>query len=138
MMEMTQPLELIDVSYEHVGNKTTSSLDAVNAVILPPSHLNLELSSVPEIIPPRSQVQCPLDVVNLCPSRDVAVLDFSYKFGTNLGANSMMEEFLFANKFRFKKGFKYVRFYLEDDKVCSVKDVEVEDGIVEYGSSVVG
>jgi len=30
------------------------------------------------------KVQCPLEVVNLLPSRDVAVLDFSYKFGTNL------------------------------------------------------
>lgn len=29
------------------------------------------------------KVQCPLEVVNLRPSRDVAVLDFSYKFGTN-------------------------------------------------------
>ncbi|KAI7725928.1 hypothetical protein M8C21_027341 [Ambrosia artemisiifolia] len=52
-----------------LGNKTTTSLDAVNAVILPPSHRKLELSSV----------QFPLDVVNLRPSSDVAVLDFSYK-----------------------------------------------------------
>jgi len=29
-------------------------------------------------------VQCPLEVVNLRPSRDVAVLDFSYKFGNNM------------------------------------------------------
>ncbi|MFS8011658.1 putative clathrin/coatomer adaptor, adaptin-like, coatomer/calthrin adaptor appendage [Helianthus anomalus] len=72
-----------------LGNKTTSSLDAVQAVILPPSHMKLELSSVPEIIPPRSQVQCPLEVVNLRPSRDVAVLDFSYKFGTNLVDNKL-------------------------------------------------
>ncbi|KAK1409976.1 hypothetical protein QVD17_36507 [Tagetes erecta] len=72
-----------------LGNKTTSSLDSVHAVILPPSHLKLELSSVPEIIPPRAQVQCPLEVVNLCPSRDVAVLDFSYKFGTTLVDNKL-------------------------------------------------
>lgn len=30
------------------------------------------------------QVQCPLEVVNLRPSRDVAVLDFSYKFGIDM------------------------------------------------------
>lgn len=28
------------------------------------------------------KVQCPLEVVNLGASRDVAVLDFSYKFGS--------------------------------------------------------
>ncbi|KAL7611634.1 hypothetical protein Lser_V15G07960 [Lactuca serriola] len=67
-----------------LGNKTTSSLTSVQAVVLPPSHLKLELSSVPEVIPPRAQVQCPVEVVNLGPSRDVAVLDFSYMFGTSL------------------------------------------------------
>ncbi|KAI3722101.1 hypothetical protein L2E82_33128 [Cichorium intybus] len=72
-----------------LGNKTTFSLTSVQAVILPPSHLKLDLSSVPEIIPPRAQVQCPLEVINLRPSRDVAVLDFSYKFGTNLVDNKL-------------------------------------------------
>ncbi|GJY57916.1 AP-2 complex subunit alpha-1-like protein [Tanacetum coccineum] len=72
-----------------LGNKTTSSLDSVQAVILPPSHLKLELSSVPKVIPPRAQVQCPFEVVNLRPSRDVAVLDFSYKFGTTLVDNKL-------------------------------------------------
>ncbi|KAJ9540436.1 hypothetical protein OSB04_026942 [Centaurea solstitialis] len=72
-----------------LGNKTTSSLDSVQAVILPPSHLKLVLSSVPEIIPPRAQVQCPLEVENIRPSREVAVLDFSYKFGTNLVNNKL-------------------------------------------------
>ncbi|XP_076957630.1 AP-2 complex subunit alpha-2-like [Bidens hawaiensis] len=72
-----------------LGNKTTSSLDSVQAVILSPSHLKLELSSVPEIIPPRAQVQYPLEVLNLSPSRDVAVLDFSYKFGTTLVDNKL-------------------------------------------------
>ncbi|XP_010278259.1 PREDICTED: AP-2 complex subunit alpha-1-like isoform X2 [Nelumbo nucifera] len=65
-----------------LGNKNTSPLVSVQALILPPSHLKMELSLVPETIPPRAQVQCPLEVVNLRPSRDVAVLDFSYKFGT--------------------------------------------------------
>jgi AP-2 complex subunit alpha len=51
---------------------------------LPPSHLKTELSSVPDTIPPRAQVQIPLEVVNLRASRDVAVLDFSYTFGTSL------------------------------------------------------
>nr|GEV22945.1 AP-2 complex subunit alpha-1-like isoform X2 [Tanacetum cinerariifolium] len=38
---------------------------------------------------PYVQVQCPLEVVNLRPSRDVAVLDFSYKFGTTLVDNKL-------------------------------------------------
>lgn len=67
-----------------LGNKNTAPLVSVQALILPPSHLKLELSLVPDTIPPRAQVQCPLEVVNLRPSRDVAVLDFSYKFGTYL------------------------------------------------------
>ncbi|KAJ0968600.1 hypothetical protein J5N97_025517 [Dioscorea zingiberensis] len=65
-----------------LGNKNTSPLVSVRAVVLPPAHLKLELSMVPETIPPRAQVQCPLEVVNLRASRDVAVLDFAYKFGT--------------------------------------------------------
>lgn len=67
-----------------LGNKNTSPLISVQALILPPSHLKMELSLVPDTIPPRAQVQCPLEVVNLRPSRDVAVLDLSYKFGTNM------------------------------------------------------
>ncbi|GJS80837.1 AP-2 complex subunit alpha-1-like protein [Tanacetum coccineum] len=60
-------------------NKNTAPLDLVQEVILPPSHLKLELSLLQEVIPPRAQVQCPLEVVNLRPSRDVAVLEFFYK-----------------------------------------------------------
>ncbi|KAK2643527.1 hypothetical protein Ddye_025290 [Dipteronia dyeriana] len=67
-----------------LGNKNTAALASVQAIILPPAHLKIELSLVPETIPPRAQVQCPLEVTNLSPSRDVAVLDFSYKFGTNM------------------------------------------------------
>ncbi|CAB4313334.1 unnamed protein product [Prunus armeniaca] len=67
-----------------LGNKNTSPLVSVQAIILPPSHFKMELSLVPDTIPPRAQVQCPLEVVNLRPSRDVAVLDFSYKFGNNM------------------------------------------------------
>ncbi|XVF19796.1 hypothetical protein REPUB_Repub11eG0141700 [Reevesia pubescens] len=67
-----------------LGNKNTAPLVSVQALILPPAHLKIELSLVPDTIPPRAQVQCPLEIVNLRPSRDVAVLDFSYKFGTNL------------------------------------------------------
>ncbi|KAH7688704.1 Clathrin adaptor alpha/beta/gamma-adaptin appendage Ig-like subdomain-containing protein [Dioscorea alata] len=65
-----------------LGNKNTSPLVSVRALILPPAHLKMEFSMVPETIPPRAQVQCPLEVVNLRASRGVAVLDFSYKFGT--------------------------------------------------------
>ncbi|KAH0942706.1 hypothetical protein HID58_002343 [Brassica napus] len=67
-----------------LGNKVTSPLTSVQALILPPAHLKLELSLVPDTIPPRAQVQCPLEVMNIRPSRDVAVLDFSYKFGTSM------------------------------------------------------
>ncbi|KAJ7947924.1 AP-2 complex subunit alpha [Quillaja saponaria] len=67
-----------------LGNKNTSPLVSVQAIMLPPSHMKIELSLVPETIPPRAQVQCPLEVMNLRPSRDVAVLDFSYKFGNNM------------------------------------------------------
>ncbi|GAB2274662.1 hypothetical protein Dimus_009433 [Dionaea muscipula] len=67
-----------------LGNKNTSPLVSVQALILPPAHLKMEFSLLPETIPPRAQVQCPLEVVNLRPSRDVAVLDFSYKFANPL------------------------------------------------------
>ncbi|KAI7984572.1 AP-2 complex subunit alpha-2 [Camellia lanceoleosa] len=67
-----------------LGNKNTAPLVSVQALILPPSHLKIELSLVPEVIPPRAQVQCPLQFINLQPSRDVAVLDFSYEFGTHV------------------------------------------------------
>ncbi|KAE8693036.1 AP-2 complex subunit alpha-2 [Hibiscus syriacus] len=67
-----------------LGNKNTAPLVSVHAIILPPAHLKMEFSLVPDTIPPRAQVQCPLEIVNLRPSRDVAVLDFSYKFGTNM------------------------------------------------------
>ncbi|XP_052189954.1 AP-2 complex subunit alpha-1-like [Diospyros lotus] len=67
-----------------LGNKNTAPLVSVQALILPPFHLKMELSLVPETIPPRAQVQCPLEVINLRPSRDIAVLDFSYKFGTHV------------------------------------------------------
>ncbi|KAE8660368.1 AP-2 complex subunit alpha-2 [Hibiscus syriacus] len=67
-----------------LGNKNTSPLISVQALILAPAHLKMELSLVPDTLVPRAQVQFPLDVVNLQPSRDVAVLDFSYKFGNNM------------------------------------------------------
>lgn len=65
-----------------LGNKNTSPLVSVEADILPPAHLRWELALMPDTIPPRAQVQCPLEVVNLRASRDVAILDFSYRFGT--------------------------------------------------------
>lgn len=40
-----------------LGNKNTNPLLSVQAIILPPSHLKLELSLVPETIPPRAQVK---------------------------------------------------------------------------------
>ncbi|KAL5787100.1 hypothetical protein ACOSP7_004049 [Xanthoceras sorbifolium] len=67
-----------------IGNKSTSPLVSIQAILLPPSHLKMKLSSVPEVVPPRSQVKCLLEVINLQPSREIAVLQFSYKFGTNM------------------------------------------------------
>ncbi|KAF4385623.1 hypothetical protein F8388_010179 [Cannabis sativa] len=81
-----------------LGNKNTTPLVSVQATILPPSHLKIEVSLVPDTIPPRAQVQCPLEVVNLRPSRDVAVLDFSYKFGNNM-ANVKLRLPVVLNKF---------------------------------------
>ncbi|XP_030481678.2 AP-2 complex subunit alpha-1 isoform X1 [Cannabis sativa] len=81
-----------------LGNKNTTPLVSVQAIILPPSHLKIEVSLVPDTIPPRAQVQCPLEVVNLRPSRDVAVLDFSYKFGNNM-ANVKLRLPVVLNKF---------------------------------------
>ncbi|KAK4482677.1 hypothetical protein RD792_009842 [Penstemon davidsonii] len=43
-----------------LGNKITSPLNSVQALILPPSHLRMELSLVPETIPPRAQVNVKL------------------------------------------------------------------------------
>ncbi|KAJ6717105.1 ADAPTIN ALPHA/GAMMA/EPSILON [Salix koriyanagi] len=81
-----------------LGNKNTFPLLSVQALILPPVHLKIELSLVPETIPPRAQVQCPLEVMNLHPSRDVAVLDFSYKCGTSM-ANVKLRLPAVLNKF---------------------------------------
>ncbi|KAL9660930.1 hypothetical protein QQ045_025749 [Rhodiola kirilowii] len=67
-----------------LGNKNISSLVSVKAIILAPSHLKIEQSVVPETIPPRAQVQCPLEFINIRPSRDVAVLDFSYMSASNM------------------------------------------------------
>ncbi|OWM68960.1 hypothetical protein CDL15_Pgr025147 [Punica granatum] len=72
-----------------LGNKNTSPLVSVHALILSPSHLKMELALVPDTIPPRAQVQCPLEVTNLRPSRDIAVLDFSYTFGTSVVNNKL-------------------------------------------------
>lgn len=38
------------------GNKNTAPLGSVRALILPPAHLKMEPSSVPDTIPPRAQV----------------------------------------------------------------------------------
>ncbi|KAK6163471.1 hypothetical protein DH2020_000335 [Rehmannia glutinosa] len=55
-----------------------------SGVLYEDPYIQMELSLVPETIPPRAQVQCPLEVINLQPSRDLPVLDFSYKFGTHM------------------------------------------------------
>ncbi|KMZ67831.1 putative AP-2 complex subunit alpha [Zostera marina] len=81
-----------------LGNKGTSPLTSVKALVLPPSHLKMELSLIPDSIPPRAQIQCPLEVVNLRASRDTAVLDFFYKSG-NMTVNPKLRLPAVLNKF---------------------------------------
>ena len=40
-----------------LGNKHVGALSHVRAVILPPAHLRMQLSPVPDTIPPRAQVK---------------------------------------------------------------------------------
>lgn len=40
-----------------LGNKHVGALNSVRAVILPPVHLRMQLSPVPDTIPPRAQVR---------------------------------------------------------------------------------
>lgn len=63
-----------------LGNKNTSPLDSVQALILPPSHLKMELSVVPETIPPRSQVSL------WSPSLSVSLSLFKFSFFSTTGA----------------------------------------------------
>ncbi|KAJ7297615.1 hypothetical protein O6H91_Y045300 [Diphasiastrum complanatum] len=82
-----------------LGNKHTVALTSVRAIVLPPSHLRMQLPPVPELIPPRAQVQCPLDVLSLHASREVPVLDFSYNnsavtVGSKLRLPVVMSKFL--------------------------------------------
>jgi hypothetical protein len=65
-----------------LGNKHTASLVNVRVLILPAPHLKMQFSQVPDTIPPRAQVQVPVEVVCLSASRETAVLDFSYTTST--------------------------------------------------------
>ncbi|KAK1301015.1 AP-2 complex subunit alpha-1 [Acorus calamus] len=94
-----------------MGNKNTSPLVSVRTLILPPSHLRME-SSVPETIPPRAQVQSPLEVVNLRPSRDLAVLDFSYTYGT-IVVNAKLRLPAVLNKFMQPISMTADEFFLQ-------------------------
>ncbi|XP_073055599.1 AP-2 complex subunit alpha-1-like isoform X2 [Primulina eburnea] len=95
-----------------LGNKNVAPLLSVQAMILPPSHLQIELSLVPETIPPRAQVQCPLEVINLRPSRDLAVLDFSYKFGIHV-VNVKLRLPALLNKFLQPISLSAEEFFLQ-------------------------
>lgn len=81
-----------------LGNKHTGQLNTVRAVVLPPAHLRMHISPVPEIIPPMAQVQCPLEIVNLQASRDMAVLDFSYS-AESIPVNVKLQLPVVLNKF---------------------------------------
>ncbi|XP_075512991.1 AP-2 complex subunit alpha-1-like isoform X1 [Primulina tabacum] len=96
-----------------LGNKNVAPLLSVQAMILPPSHLQIELSLVPETIPPRAQVQCPLEVINLRPSRDLAVLDFSYKFGIHVQVNVKLRLPALLNKFLQPISLSAEEFFLQ-------------------------
>lgn len=64
-----------------VGNKHTGPLTNVKSSVLPPPHLRMQSAVVPENIPPRAQVQVPVDVACLSASRETAVLEFSFNVG---------------------------------------------------------
>ncbi|KAG0627347.1 hypothetical protein M758_2G193500 [Ceratodon purpureus] len=64
-----------------VGNKHTGPLTNLRSSILPPPHLRMQSAAVPNTIPPRAQVQVPVDVACIRASRETAVLDFSYSVG---------------------------------------------------------
>ncbi|KAI5065138.1 hypothetical protein GOP47_0019833 [Adiantum capillus-veneris] len=81
-----------------LGNKHVGALGTVRAVILPPAHLRMHLSTVPDTIPPRAQVQCPLEIINLQASRDLAVLEFSYSYG-NVPVNVNLRLPIILSKF---------------------------------------
>ncbi|KAH9571656.1 hypothetical protein CY35_02G105700 [Sphagnum magellanicum] len=82
-----------------LGNKHTASLVNVRVLILPAPHLKMQFSQVPDTIPPRAQVQVPVEVVCLSASRETAVLDFSYTTSTlpvsvKLRLPTLMNKFL--------------------------------------------
>ncbi|XP_024380212.1 AP-2 complex subunit alpha-1 isoform X1 [Physcomitrium patens] len=60
------------------GNKFTAPLRNVRGSVLSPPHIRTRSAVVPETIPPRAQVQVPVDVACIGASRETAVLDFSY------------------------------------------------------------
>lgn len=60
-----------------------------------------------------AQVQCPLEVINLHPSRDVAVLDFSYKFG-----NDMVHKFKLTNFKNHDRVELIISFQGQYKKIC--------------------
>jgi len=64
-----------------VGNKHTGSLTNVRGSVLSPPHLRTQSAVVPNTIPPRAQVQVPVDVACIGASRETAVLEFSYSVG---------------------------------------------------------
>ncbi|OMP05958.1 hypothetical protein CCACVL1_01774 [Corchorus capsularis] len=63
------------------NKSTTSALVLVQAPIVTSDNLMMKLSPVPGTIPHCEKVRCLLIVANLWPSRDAAILKFSYKFG---------------------------------------------------------
>jgi hypothetical protein len=65
-----------------LGNKHTAPLVNIRVLILPAPHLKMQFSRVPDTIPPRAQVQVPVEVTCLSASRETAVLDFSYTIST--------------------------------------------------------
>uniref|UniRef100_R7WC91 AP-2 complex subunit alpha n=1 Tax=Aegilops tauschii TaxID=37682 RepID=R7WC91_AEGTA len=83
-LRASRDVAVLDFSYKHGAALVNAKLrlPIVLHKFLQP--ITLKLSSVPDTIPPRAQVQIPVEVTNLRASRDVAVLDFSYKHGAAL------------------------------------------------------
>ncbi|CAM6024960.1 unnamed protein product [Sphagnum balticum] len=81
-----------------LGNKHTAPLVNIRVLILPAPHLKMQFSRVPDTIPPRAQVQVPVEVTCLSASRETAVLDFSYTIST-LPVNVKLRLPTLMNKF---------------------------------------
>lgn len=67
----------------YIGNKDTAAITGIQGTVGPTASFRLQLAIVPSSIPPRAQVQVPLDVAAIQVPREVPILDFSYNTPSN-------------------------------------------------------